>query len=67
MKKGYARISTTDQTLTPQTDALNDAGCERLFTGIAKGAKTQRRGLDKAVDFCRSGDTLVVWKLDRMG
>jgi DNA invertase Pin-like site-specific DNA recombinase len=57
----------SDQTLTPQTDALNDAGCERLFTDIASGAKTPRPGLDKAVEFCRSGDTLVVWKLDRMG
>lgn len=67
MEIGYARVSTSDQTLTPQTDALNDAGCERMFTDIASGTKTQRPGLDKAVEFCRSGDTLVVWKLDRMG
>ncbi|MEJ2638512.1 MAG: recombinase family protein [Desulfosarcinaceae bacterium] len=67
MKIGCARISTSDQTLTPLTDALNDAGCKRWFTDIASGAKTQRPGLDKAVEFCRSGDTLVVWKLDRMG
>ena len=67
MKIGYARVSTSDQTLMPQTDALSEAGCEKMFTDIASGAKTTRPGLDKAVEFCRKGDTLVVWKLDRMG
>jgi DNA invertase Pin-like site-specific DNA recombinase len=67
MKIGYARVSTTDQTTDPQTDALTEADCEKLFTDVASGAKTQRPGLEKAISFCRKGDTLVVWKLDRMG
>jgi DNA invertase Pin-like site-specific DNA recombinase len=67
MKIGYARVSTTDQTLEPQKDALSDADCEKLFTDVASGARTQRPGLDQAIAFCRQGDTLVVWKLDRMG
>lgn len=67
MKIGYARVSTTDQTLEPQKDALSEAGCEKLFTDVASGARSQRLGLDKAIAFCRHGDTLVVWKLDRMG
>lgn len=67
MKIGYARVSTTDQSLNPQKDPLSEAGCEKLFTDVASGARTQRPGLDKAISFCRKGDTLVVWKLDRMG
>jgi DNA invertase Pin-like site-specific DNA recombinase len=65
MKIGYARVSTNDQTLEPQKDALSEAGCEKLFTDVASGARTQRPGLDEAIAFCRHGDTLVVWKLDR--
>jgi DNA invertase Pin-like site-specific DNA recombinase len=64
---GYARVSTTDQSLNPQTDYLSEAGCEKLFTDVASGARTQRPGLDKAISFCRKGDIFVVWKLDRMG
>jgi len=67
MKIGYARVSTTDQSLNPQTDSLSEAGCEKLFSDVASGAKTQRPGLEKAIEFCRKGDILVVWKLDRMG
>ncbi len=67
MKIGYARVSTTDQTVEPQEDALSDAGCEKLFTDIASGTRTQRLGLDQAIAFCRQGDTLVVLKLDRIG
>ena len=67
MKIGYARVSTTDQSLDSQTDSLGEAGCEKLFSDVASGAKTQRPGLDKAIEFCRKGDILVVWKLDRMG
>ena len=67
MKIGYARVSTTDQSLNPQTDSLSEAGCEKLFTDVASGARTQRPSLDKAISFCRKGDMLVVWKLDRMG
>ena len=64
---GYARVSTTDQHLDLQKDALNAAGCERIFTDIASGAKAQRPGLTEAIQYCRPDDTLIVWKLDRLG
>jgi DNA invertase Pin-like site-specific DNA recombinase len=64
---GYARISTTDQTLALQQDALKAAGCEKIFTDTASGARTDRPGLSEALDFVRAGDTLVVWRLDRLG
>lgn len=67
MKVGYARISTSDQSLDLQIDALKDAGCERIFHDIASGAKTARPGLDEALDYMRPGDLLVVWRLDRLG
>jgi len=64
---GYARVSTTDQTLDLQTDALQAAGCERHFSDIVSGATVDRPGLTAALTECRPGDTLVVWKLDRLG
>lgn len=64
---GYARVSTQEQTLALQQDALQDIGCERVFTDTASGAKTDRPGLDQALHFVRPGDTLVVWRLDRLG
>jgi DNA invertase Pin-like site-specific DNA recombinase len=64
---GYARVSTTDQTLDLQKDALEKAGCSKIFTDTASGAKAERIGLDEALNYVRSGDTLVVWKLDRLG
>ncbi len=64
---GYARVSTQEQSIDLQSDNLNKVGCEKIFTDVASGAKTQRPGLDEAIKFCRKGDTLVVWKLDRMG
>jgi DNA invertase Pin-like site-specific DNA recombinase len=67
MKLGYARVSTADQSLEPQTDELLAAGCEKIFTDVASGARSQRSGLDQAISYCRKGDTMVVWKLDRMG
>ena len=67
VKVGYARVSTADQQLRMQEDALKSAGCEEIFTDIASGVKSQRPGLDKALEYVREGDTLVVWKLDRLG
>jgi DNA invertase Pin-like site-specific DNA recombinase len=64
---GYARVSTDDQELALQLDALEKAGCERVFTDKISGAETKRNGLDQATSHLRSGDTLVVWKLDRLG
>jgi len=64
---GYARVSTADQNLDLQTDALNAAGCERIFTDTVSGAIQERPELARAMDHLRSGDVLVVWRLDRMG
>jgi DNA invertase Pin-like site-specific DNA recombinase len=64
---GYARVSTHEQTLNLQQDALHKAGCTKLFTDTASGAKTERKGLDEALSYVRKGDTLVVWRLDRLG
>jgi DNA invertase Pin-like site-specific DNA recombinase len=67
MKVGYARVSTADQHLRMQQDALKSVGCEEIFTDVISGAKSQRPGLDKALAYVREGDTIVVWKLDRLG
>ena len=64
---GYARVSTLGQGLDLQEDALKEAGCERVYTDVASGAKAARQGLDDALGYLLSGDTLVVWKLDRLG
>jgi DNA invertase Pin-like site-specific DNA recombinase len=64
---GYARVSTSDQTLDLQKDALEKAGCSRIFTDTASGAKAERIGLDKTLSHLREGDSLVVWRLDRLG
>jgi DNA invertase Pin-like site-specific DNA recombinase len=64
---GYARVSTHDQTLNLQQDALQKAGCNKIFTDTASGAKTERKGLEEALRYVRTGDTLIVWRLDRLG
>lgn len=66
MLVGYARVSTQDQNPALQTDALKAAGCERVFIEKASGAQRERPELTAALDFMREGDTLVVWKLDRL-
>ena len=65
---GYARVSTDDQTFALQEDALNKAGCKRIFYDKMSGAKAKRPGLDDALNFLRDNeDVLVVWRLDRLG
>lgn len=64
---GYARVSTPDQNLDLQKDALVAAGCTQLFTDTVSGARVERPGLEEALRACRAGDTLIVWKLDRLG
>ena len=67
MLVGYARVSTVEQNLDLQLDALKKAGCEKIYEDIASGSKTKRDGLKRILSFIRNGDTLVVWKLDRLG
>jgi DNA invertase Pin-like site-specific DNA recombinase len=64
---GYARVSTHEQTLDLQLDAFTAANCDRVFQDKISGAKESRPGLESALDYLRSGDTLVVWRLDRLG
>jgi DNA invertase Pin-like site-specific DNA recombinase len=67
MKIGYARVSTDDQNLSLQYDALKQAGCEKIYEDRLSGAATVRVGLTTLLDVVRSGDLLVVWRLDRLG
>jgi len=67
MLVGYERVSTDDQNLNLQHDALQQAGCEKIFSDKMSGAKADRPGLKEAFDYVRDGDTLVVWRLDRLG
>jgi len=67
MQIGYARVSTEDQKLDLQLDALKKAGCETVYRDIASGGQSDRVGLNTATKYLRPGDTLVVWKLDRLG
>ena len=67
MNIGYARISTDDQNLALQRDALTAAGCDPIYEDIKSGAKADRPGLKLALEVARGGDLLVVWRLDRLG
>ena len=67
MKIGYARVSTGLQNLNLQEDRLNQYGCEKIFSDHISGSRSKRPGLDRAIEFARSGDTIVVWRLDRLG
>src|SRR3954467_4285880 len=64
---GYARVSTLDQTFALQQDAFTAAGCEQLYTDTVSGSVTERPGLTQTLSHLRAGDTLVVWRLDRLG
>jgi len=64
---GYARVSTFEQILDLQRDALNAAHCDRIFADTMSGSRSDRPGLDQALDYLRAGDVLVVWRLDRLG
>ncbi len=66
MLVGYARVSTDDQNLNLQRDALEQAGCEQIFEDQLSGAKAERPGLHQALQYARAGDTIVVWRLDRL-
>jgi DNA invertase Pin-like site-specific DNA recombinase len=67
MKYGYARVSTKDQVLNLQIDALKAAGCHKIFYEVAKGTRADRPEWLKLLEEIQKGDTLIVWKLDRMG
>ena len=64
---GYSRVSTNDQSLDSQIDKLKKYGCEKIFTDIVSGAKAERKGLNDMLDYARDGDTIVVFRLDRLG
>jgi DNA invertase Pin-like site-specific DNA recombinase len=64
---GYARVSTDDQNLDLQSDALQQAGCAKIYEDRKSGAKAERPGLAMALEVARTGDTLVIWRLDRLG
>ena len=67
MNIGYARVSTGEQILELQIDALHAAACDKVFTETAGGALVERESLRAALAYARAGDTLVVWRLDRLG
>ena len=67
MKLGYARVSTKDQNFELQEDALLKSGCEKIYKEVVSGAKQDRPTLTSLIDNCREGDTIIIWKLDRLG
>ena len=64
---GYARVSTHDQNLDLQRDALEKAGCGRIYVEHISGSSSSRSELERTIEILREGDTLVVWRLDRLG
>jgi DNA invertase Pin-like site-specific DNA recombinase len=67
MQVGYARVSTHDQNMNSQIDALKNAGCTKVYKEIVSGIKSEKKALEEALEYLRPGDTLVVWRLDRLG
>lgn len=67
MKIGYARVSTVEQNLDLQMDALKQAGCDRIFEDRMTGRHITRPGMQAMLEFARAGDTIVIWRLDRLG
>ena len=67
MLVGYARVSTHEQILDLQKDALEKIGCTKIYSDVVSGTKSERKGLEEALDYVREGDTLIVWRLDRLG
>jgi DNA invertase Pin-like site-specific DNA recombinase len=67
MKAGYARVSTKDQAVDLQVDALKKAGCTNVYTEVMSGTRAERPILSKLLENLRTGDVLVIWKLDRLG
>src|SRR5919197_243364 len=67
MRIGYARVSTPEQSCMLQREALEQSGCVKVFAEVASGAKAARPALTAALEYVRAGDTLVVWRLDRLG
>ena len=67
MKAGYGRVSTKDQTVDLQVDALKKAGCTKVYTEVTNGSRVERPILSKVLEHLRAGDVLVIWKLDRLG
>src|SRR5207248_5376603 len=67
MLVGYARVSTNEQILDLQKDALEMIWCTKIYSDVVSGAKEERKGLQEALEYVREGDTLVVWRLDRLG
>lgn len=67
MKIGYARVSTADQSLALQIDALEKEGCQKIFRETISGSRVKRKELDRLLEQVREGDTIIIWKLDRLG
>jgi DNA invertase Pin-like site-specific DNA recombinase len=67
LKIDYARVSIGVQNLNLQENRLNAYGCEKIFNDHMSGSKSKSSGSDKSIEFARSGDTIVVWRLDRLG